>query len=77
MKKIDDGESLARDHHEALAIGSGFDGSVAACRPAQAGADVAVAECGRRRPAGSFPRDLSRFDGEWLWVCKHGRRDSA
>jgi choline dehydrogenase-like flavoprotein len=61
---------LERDHYEALVIGSGFGGAVAACRLAQAGIDVAVVERGRRYPPGSFPRDLTRDvywtpEGRW------------
>jgi cholesterol oxidase len=70
------GEYLDRDRFEALVIGSGFGGAVAACRLAQAGLDVAVVERGRRWPPGSFPRDLSRLDDGWLWLCNHGLYDA-
>ncbi|AVT37698.1 GMC oxidoreductase [Plantactinospora sp. BB1] len=69
-------EYLARDHYEALVVGSGFGGAVAVCRLAQAGIDIAVVERGRRWPAGSFPRDLSRLDDGWLWLCSHGLYDA-
>jgi cholesterol oxidase len=71
-----DGEYLDRDRFEALVIGSGFGGAVAVCRLAQAGVDVAVVERGRRWPPGSFPRDLSRLDDGWLWLCNHGLYDA-
>jgi cholesterol oxidase len=37
-------ERLVRDRYEALVIGSGFGGAVAACRLAQAGIDVAIVD---------------------------------
>jgi cholesterol oxidase len=70
------GEYLDRDRFQALVIGSGFGGAVAVCRLAQAGVDVAVVERGRRWPPGSFPRDLSRLDGGWLWLCDQGLYDA-
>ena len=70
------GEYLDRDQFEALVIGSGFGGAVAVCRLAQAGVDVAVVERGRRWPPGSFPRDLSRLDAGWLWLCDQGLYDA-
>jgi cholesterol oxidase len=70
------GEHLDRDRFQALVIGSGFGGAVAVCRLAQAGVDVAVVERGRRWPPGSFPRDLSRLDAGWLWLCNHGLYDA-
>ncbi|MEU8239420.1 GMC family oxidoreductase [Actinoplanes missouriensis] len=69
-------EHLDRDHFEALVIGSGFGGAVAACRLAQAGIDVAIIERGRRWRPGDFPRDLSRLEKGWLWMCDHGLYDA-
>jgi cholesterol oxidase len=66
---------LERDHYEALVIGTGFGGAVAACRLAQAGIDVAVVERGRRYPPGSFPRDLTKLDSGWLWSRGQGLFD--
>jgi cholesterol oxidase len=66
---------LPRDDYEAVVIGSGFGGAVAACRLAQAGIDVAVVERGRRFPPGTFARDLGRLDSGWLWLGKHGLYD--
>lgn len=77
MTAVRQDEYLTRDRYEALVIGSGFGGAVAACRLAQAGVDVAVAERGRRWPPGSFPRDLSRLDDGWLWLCDHGLYDAT
>jgi cholesterol oxidase len=53
---------LGKDSYEALVVGSGFGGAVAACRLAQAGVDVGVLERGRRFPLGGFPRHTVRAD---------------
>jgi choline dehydrogenase-like flavoprotein len=42
---------LTKDSYEAIVVGSGFGGAVAACRLAQAGVDVAILERGRRAQA--------------------------
>ena len=49
------------EHYGAIVVGSGFGGSVTACRLAQAGMEVCLLERGRRYPPGSFarsPRDM-------------------
>jgi len=75
---------VARGNHpqgpEAIVIGSGFGGAVAACRLAQDGYRVLVIERGRRYDAGDFPAlptdpnllpDLKR----WTWSFDHGLWD--
>jgi cholesterol oxidase len=54
--------SLSKDAYQAIVIGSGFGGSVAACRLAQAGVDVGLLERGRRYQPGGFPRHPVRYD---------------
>jgi cholesterol oxidase len=49
---------------DAIVIGSGFGGSVSACRLAEAGASVVVLERGRRWDRSSYPRGL---DDDWVW----------
>ena len=49
-------DGVRNDTYEAIGVGSGFGGAVAACRLAQAGIDVAILERWRRDPLGTFPR---------------------
>ncbi|HUP14502.1 MAG TPA: GMC family oxidoreductase [Acidimicrobiia bacterium] len=47
---------MSADHYDAVIVGSGFGGSVAAERLARGGKRVCVLERGRAYPPGSFPR---------------------
>jgi cholesterol oxidase len=55
-------DGLTKESYEAIVVGTGFGGAVAACRLAQAGVDVAVLERGTRFPLGAFPRVGRRAD---------------
>lgn len=44
------------EHFDAVVVGSGFGGSVVACRLAEAGMSVCLLERGKAYPPGSFPR---------------------
>jgi cholesterol oxidase len=64
-----------KSHYDAVVIGSGFGGAVAACRLAQAGLKVGILERGRRYPKGSFPRDWTNPTNGWLWKNNQGLFD--
>ncbi|HWG74828.1 MAG TPA: GMC family oxidoreductase [Acidimicrobiales bacterium] len=66
-----EGLSDVADHFDAIAVGSGFGASAAACRLAQAGRSVLVLERGRSYPPGSFPRSPSGI-GANLWDPSSG-----
>ncbi|APU14248.1 MULTISPECIES: GMC oxidoreductase [Actinoalloteichus] len=59
---------------DAIVVGSGFGGAVAAARLAQAGFSVIVLERGRRWKLGDFPRAPELTDG-WLWDLDRGLYD--
>jgi cholesterol oxidase len=52
---------------DAVVIGSGFGGSILACRMAQAGRSVCVLERGRRWNATDFPRSPSQVVRDGFW----------
>ena len=65
---------------DAVVIGTGFGGAVAACRLAQAGKTLCVLERGRRYPLGDFPRPAKRPDSlphtaRFAWAIDHGLWD--
>lgn len=54
------------EHHDVIVVGSGFGGSVTACRLAEGGMDVCVLERGRAIAPGDFPRTARQLrDGFW------------
>ena len=65
---------------DAIVIGTGFGGAVAACRLTQAGKNVCVLERGRRYDRGDFPRPAVRPDhlphtARWAWALDYGLWD--
>jgi choline dehydrogenase-like flavoprotein len=65
---------------DAIVIGTGFGGAVAACRLTQAGKNVCVLERGRRYDRGDFPRPATRPDhlphtARWAWALDYGLWD--
>jgi cholesterol oxidase len=61
------------DGYDCVVIGSGFGGSITACRLAQAGDSVCVLERGRRWPRTSFPRTPVQVASEAFWDMDAGR----
>ena len=59
---------------DAIVVGSGFGGAVAAARLAQAGYSVIVLERGRRWEPGDFPR-APCLNGRWFWGRDQGLYD--
>ena len=53
--------------YDCVVIGSGFGGSITACRLAQAGQSVCVLERGRRWPRTAFPRTPAQVSSEAFW----------
>jgi cholesterol oxidase len=60
---------------DAVVIGSGFGGAVAACRLAQAGCSVILLERGRRYDNNPFPRNWNDPSDGWLWQVRQGLFD--
>ncbi|MBV8139838.1 MAG: GMC family oxidoreductase [Deltaproteobacteria bacterium] len=62
--------------YDVIVIGSGFGGSVAACRMAQSACSVGVLERGKSyETMNSFPRDWSDPLNGWLWSVGQGLFD--
>jgi cholesterol oxidase len=62
-------------NYDAIVIGTGFGGAVAACRLAQAKMSVGVLERGRRYDTNKFPRDWNNPANGWLWQVDQGLFD--
>jgi len=56
--------------YDAIVVGSGFGGGIAACRLAEHGLSVCVLERGRRFGPGDYPDRLAQFPCA-LWHARH------
>jgi cholesterol oxidase len=61
-------------NYDAIVVGSGFGGAVAACRLAQAGQKVLIVERGRRYKGEQYPVD-GKNPRQWLWETTGGLFD--
>jgi len=61
-------------HYDVVVIGSGFGGSITACRLAQAGRSVCVLERGRQWRNVDFPRSPGQVAANAFWGGESGRR---
>src|SRR5512135_2553887 len=66
------GEAAVRASYDVVVVGSGFGGSVTACRLAQAGRSVGVLERGRRWSNTEFPRSPAQIARDAFWDPGHG-----
>ena len=64
-------DAVSEEHFDAVVVGSGFGGSVAAFRLAEAGMRVCLLERGKAYPPGSFPRSPAAM-GRNLWDPSEG-----
>ena len=62
-----------KDYYDVVVIGSGFGGSIAACRLAQAGRSVCILERGRRWRHTDFPRSPHQVSRDAFWDTDSGR----
>src|SRR3954463_4362739 len=68
----DDVTAPTPESYDAIVVGSGFGGSVTACRLARAGRDVLLLERGRPYPPGSFPRTPRQVRSDAFWRPRDG-----
>ena len=68
---VPEATSSVNKHYDAVVIGSGFGGSIASLRLAEAGKSVLVLERGKRYKPGEFPRNVKDIDRLFWRYPKH------
>ena len=63
--------TAAEERWDFVVVGSGFGGSVTACRLAEAGRRVLLLERGQPYPPGAFPRTPREVRDGGFWRHKH------
>jgi cholesterol oxidase len=73
MTMLSSPREAMRPHYDAVVVGSGYGGGVAASRLARGGLKVCVLERGREIPVGGFPAKLSEAQRELQITGRKGR----
>ena len=76
MERLSKSRNEMEDRYDAIVIGSGYGGGIAASRLSRMGLKVCVLERGREFPIGSFPKNLKEGGKEFQTTSALGRTGS-